>query len=135
MNNLGKITIITPPDKLFNLAPSFLMVCPSLELKQELQKILSKSIEEVNIFIYEQDDIDVDWLLSVAHMVDAVILDIDNCSDTTLKFISFLLAMPNTHYFTTDEITPYKLISKNRIYDLNWMVVPFIIDDEEDDDN
>ena len=97
--------------------------------------MLFRSIEEVNIFIYEQDDIDVDWLLSVAHMVDAVILDIDNCSDTTLKFISFLLAMPNTHYFTTDEITPYKLISKNRIYDLNWMVVPFIIDDEEDDDN
>ena len=131
--SLGKITVITPPDKVFNLTPSFLMVNPSMNLKQQLQKILSKSIEDVNIFIYEQDEFDIDWLLSVAHMTDAVIIDIDNCSEMTKRFVSFMLAMPNTHYFTTDEITPYDKISKNRVYNLDWMVVPLMTDEDEDD--
>jgi len=113
---LGQITIITPPNKIFNLNVSYLLISPSLHVKQQFQTILSNSIDDLNVFIYETDENDIDWLLSVSFMVDCVIIDIDSCNPTTKQFITFLLAQPNVHYITNDELTPYNLISKNRIY-------------------
>lgn len=129
--NLGKITLITPPDKLFNLTLSYLLIKPSVLVKEQLQTILSHSIDDINIFIFDDDDSDIEWMLSVALQVDCVIIDIDNCDPITSKFVSFLLAQPNTRYMTKDETTPYNLISKNRIYDLEQIVEQFK-DDEED---
>jgi hypothetical protein len=130
--SLGKINLITPPDKLFNLNMGYLLVKPSLYVKQQFQLILSQNIEEINVFIYDDDEQDIDWLLSVANQCDVTIIDIDNCDMITEKFITYLLAQPNTHYITNDDITPYGLINKNRIYDLEW-IVKQIHDNEEDD--
>jgi hypothetical protein len=132
--NLGKITLITPPDKLFNMNMGYLLVKPSNHIKQQFQTILSQSIDDLNVFIYDTEDIDTSWLLSVAIQVDCVIIDIDNCDSITQKFVTFMLAQPNAYYITSDEITPYKLISKNRIYNLDW-IVEQIENQEEEDDN
>jgi hypothetical protein len=131
---LGKINVITPPDKLFNLNISYLLVNPSLYVKQQFQTILSKSIDDLNIFIYEQDESDIGWLLSVSHQVDMVIIDIDYCDEITRQFVTFMLAQPTTYYITNDEVTPYNLISKNRIYDLDFIVQQLNNLDEEDDE-
>ena len=92
-----------------------------------------KSIEEINVFIYEEAEQDVDWLLSVANQCDVTIIDVDNCDPITQKFITYLLAQPNTHYITNDELTPYGLISKNRIYNLDWIVDQINEQNQEDD--
>jgi hypothetical protein len=130
--NLGKITVITPPDKLFNLTLSYLLVKPSNHVKQQFQAILSQSIDDLNVFIYDQDDNDISWLLSVAHQTDVVIIDVDNCDPITKQFVTFMIAQPYVHYITNDEITPYNLISKNRIWDLDF-IVEQIKNQEEDD--
>ncbi len=132
--NLGKITLITPPDKLFNMNMGYLLVKPSNHIKQQFQTILSQSIDDLNVFIYDTEDIDTSWLLSVAIQVDCVIIDIDNCDSITQKFVTFMLAQPNAYYITSDEITPYKLISKNRIYNLDWIVEQMKNHEDEDDD-
>lgn len=133
--NLGKITVITPPDKIFNLSLGYLLICPTLHVKQQFQSILSKSIDDLNVFIFENDESDIDWLLSVSQLVDVVIIDVDNCNTIVKQFISFLLAQPNTYYITNDEITPFNLISKNRIFNLDWIVEQIDnLEDEEDDD-
>ena len=134
--NLGKITVITPPDKLFNLTLSYLLVKPSMHVKQQFQTILSQSIDDLNVFIFDQDDTDISWLLSVAQQADVVIVDVDNCDPITKQFITFMIAQPNAHYITNDELTPYNLISKNRIYSLDSIVEQLkeSQDDEEDDD-
>jgi len=132
--NLGKITVITPPDKLFNLTLSYLLVKPSLLVKEQFQTILSKSVDDLNVFIFDENETDISWLLSVAHQVDCIIIDVDNCDKMTRPFVTFLLAQPNTHYLTNDETTPYNLISKNRIYDLNQIVEQLEEEDEDDDD-
>lgn len=131
--NLGKITVITPPDKLFNLTLSYLLVKPSVHVKQQFQAILSKSADDLNVFIYDQEDIDTSWLLSVAQQVDVIILDIDHCDSITKQFVSFMLAQGNSHYITSDEVTPYNLISKNRIYDLDQLVEQLDGFNEEED--
>jgi hypothetical protein len=135
--NLGKINLITPPDKLFNLNLSYLLVKPSVNVKKQFQTILSHNIEELNVFIYDDNETDISWLLSVSQQADITVIDIDNCDPTTKLFITFLLAQPNTHYITNDELTPYGLISKNRIWNLDAVVAAFTgeEDDDEEDDN
>lgn len=135
--NFGKITVITPPDKLFNLTPSYLLVKPSINVKQQFQSILSKSVDDLNVFIFDDNETDIDWLLSVAGRVDSVIIDIDNCDSITKQFITFILAQPNAHYITSDETTPYGLISKNRIYDLDQIVQELndLTDEDDEEDS
>jgi len=132
--NLGKITLITPPDKLFNMNLSYLLIKPSTHVKEQFQTILSKSIDDLNVFIYDTDDTDIGWLLSICRQADCIIVDIDNCDEVTKKFITFIIAQPNANYITTDEVTPYNLISKNRIYNLD-SIVESIVSEEEEDDN
>jgi hypothetical protein len=130
--NLGKITVITPPDKLFNSTLSYLLVKPSKLVKEQFQTILSRSIDDLNVFIFDTEDQDIDWLLSVAQQADCVIIDIDNCDPITQKFITYLLTEPNVHYITNDELTPYKLINQNRIFNLDW-IIEQILDEGTDD--
>jgi hypothetical protein len=113
------------------------MVKPSNHVKEQFQTILSQSIDDINVFIYDDDDQDVEWMLSVAVQADVVIIDIDNCDPLTKLFVTFMLSDANTYYITNDETTPYKLISKNRIYNLDWIIeqlkpIDFNEEDEED---
>jgi hypothetical protein len=114
---------------------SYLLVKPSNFIKQQFQTILSKSMDDLNVFMYDEQETDISWMLSVAQQVDIVIVDIDNCDTVTQKFVTFLLAQPNTHYITRDETTPYNLISKNRIWDLDQIVEQFNNEEEDDDDS
>ena len=129
--NLGKINLITPPDKLFNLNPGYLLIKPSTKVKMQFQQLLSHSMDDVNVYMYDTDEVDIEWMLSVSQQADFIIIDIDNCDLITKQFVSFLLAQPNTHYLTSDEITPWGLISRNRIYNLDWILE--VINKEEDD--
>lgn len=131
--NLGKITVITPPDKLHNLTLSYLLVKPSKDVKHQFQTILSHSIDDLNVFIFDDGDTDIDWLLSVANQADVTVIDVDNCDPITKKFVTFMLAGHNVHYITSDELTPYGLINKNRIYDLNQIIDQILGPEDEDD--
>lgn len=119
--HLGKINLITPPDKLFNDTESYLLVKPSQYVKEQFQTLLSYSINDINVFILDETDHDIEWMLSVSTHVDVIIIDIDNCDPMTRLFVTFMLAQPYAYYLTSDETTPYKLISRNRIYDLEWI--------------
>jgi hypothetical protein len=68
-------------------------------------------------------------------MSDFVIIDVDNCDPMTKLFVSVLLTQPNAYYLTTDEITPYKLLNRNRIYNLDWIneILNDTGDEEEDE--
>lgn len=130
--NLGKINLITPPDNLFNMNPGYLFIKPSTKIKMQFQTLLSSMQDDVNVYMYDTEEADIAWMLGVAQQADFIIIDIDNCDSITKNFISFILSQPNAYYITNDEITPWNLISKNRIYNLDWILE--IINSEEDDD-
>jgi hypothetical protein len=50
-----------------------------------------------------------------------VILDLDNMDSQTKNFASYLISYPNVFYLTNDELTPYNLLSTNRIFNLDWI--------------
>jgi hypothetical protein len=132
--NLGKINLITPPDKLFNQNINYLLIKPSTETKIQFQQILSQLVDDINVFIFDEKETDIDWMLSVAHQCDAVIIDLDNCDAVTKNFVSYLLSLPYCHYITTDEVTPWNLISKNRIYNLDILIQEDDEGEEEDEE-
>lgn len=129
--NIGKINLITPPDKLFNLTPGIFLIKPSNNLKIQFQEILTHIEDDMNVFIFDKDDYDVEWLLDISTQADFIVIDIDNCDNTTLKFVSFIMAQPNVHYITTDSVTPWSLINKNRIYDLKWILEKLKLEDDD----
>lgn len=133
--NLGKINLITPPDKLFNLNPGYLLVKPSTKTKMQFQQILSQCPDDLNVYVYDQDETNIEWMLSVSQQADFVIIDIDNCDPITKQFVSFMLAQPNSYFMTNDEITPWGLISRNRIYNLDWILEVLNEGDEEEDND
>jgi hypothetical protein len=116
------------------MALAYLLVKPSMQVKEQFQTILSHVEDDLNVFIFDDEDMDMGWLLSVALQVDIVIIDIDNCDPITHKFITFMLAQPNAHYITKDNTTPYNLISKNRIFDLNQIIEKIKQETDEDTD-
>lgn len=129
----SKINLITPPDKLFNYSENFLLIKPSTSIKIEFQKILAQIDVEINVYLYE-DEQNIEWLLDVLHRADICIIDIDNCDPTTKLFISYILALEGVFYITKDDITPYGLLNKNRIYDFSWMTPPGGNQDEDEDE-
>jgi len=130
--NLGKINLITPPDKLYNSNPSYFLIKPSTKIKMQFQTLLSQIDEDLNVYVFDDNENDIDWMLSVAQMADFVIIDIDNCDPITKLFVSLLLTQPNSYYLTSDEITPYRLLSRNRIYNLDW--INEVLNSTDDDD-
>ncbi len=119
---MNDITIITPPDVLYNEVFSILLIHPDDNIKNIINSILIKSRQSINLFFYDlYNDHDIDWLLSNVKKCEVVILDLDNCHSLTDRFASYIIAQPNTFYLTRDNLTPYNLISKNRIYDLSWL--------------
>ena len=135
--NLGKINLITPPDKLYNSNISYLLVKPSTKVKLQFQNMLSELDEDINVYIFDDAESDIDWLLGVSQAADVVIIDVDNCDVTTKLFVALLLTQANAHYMTSDEITPYNLISRNRIYNFDWLneVLNSTGDDEDQEEN
>jgi hypothetical protein len=133
--NLGKINLITPPDTLFNLNPGYLLVKPSTKVKMQFQTLLSACPDDINVYIYDTDEVDIAWMLNAANNSDFVIIDIDNCDEITKNFVSFILAQPNAYYMTNDELTPWNLISRNRIFNLDWILEAFKDEEPEEDED
>ena len=129
----GKINLITPPDTLFNTNLSYLLVKPSTNIKIEFQQVLSQIADDVNVYIYDESEPDIAWLLNAARQADIIIIDLDNCDPTTSLFVSLLLIQSNTVYFTEQDHNPWSILSRNRIYDFDW-ILDLDHDDDEDED-
>jgi len=117
----SRLTLITPPDKLFNQNHSVLLIHPSDGVRKQAQDILATSGGYQNIYIYnpaEEDD-DIDWLLTVAKMSDVVVLDYDNSSKSVKALASYLVSLPQTYWLTSDDWMLYNKLSPNRIYGLD----------------
>jgi hypothetical protein len=131
--NLGKINLITPPDRLYNSNVSYLLVKPSTKLKVQFQSKLSQIDDDVNVYVFDDEEHDIDWLLSVSQSTDFIIVDIDNCDQLTILFVALILTQSNAYYYTVDEVTPWHLVNRNRIYNLDWIQEVLDEDGEPDE--
>lgn len=123
MNN---IHLITPPDKLYNDSLSVLLIHPSKDVQLDLQNNILPTFDfSVNVYyydkpIYNKDDID--WLLSIFHLVNLVIIDLDNSSSHVKDICSYFIAKSKTYWLTNSVDTVYNHLSPNRIYNLSFLL-------------
>ena len=118
MNN---ITVITNPDILYNNVFSIFLIFPNNNIKQQINDLLLKCNSEIHVYLYDENTTDIEWLLTVAKLVDTIILDVDNSDVIVKNFASYLISLQKTFYLTNDITTPYNLINKNKIYDVTWL--------------
>jgi len=112
------ITLITPPDKLYNDQPSVLLVNPSDVVKNDLNEALKDTDLNINLYLYENGPLG--WLIDVAQSVDHIILDIDAMRDQWI--VGYLLNLSKTFYLTNQADSVYNIINVNRIYDINQFI-------------
>lgn len=117
------INLITAPDKLFNNNKSFLLIHCRDSIKQEFQSYIESWNSPLNIYIYDNSDEEenIDWLLSIAHIADTVIFDIDNSTQRVRNLASFIIANTNTYWLTNDTNPVYTNVSVNRVYTLDFL--------------
>jgi hypothetical protein len=121
---MTKINVITSPDVIHNKSTSFLLIQPSVGVRDQFQNLLEKFDRPMNIYLYDPADEEerkYDWLLNVSRFVDYTILDIDNLDTVERNLATYFVSLPNTFYLTNDEVTPYNILSVNRIYNLDWL--------------
>ena len=121
---MTKINLITAPDKLLNKATSIAVIHPKNETIAQVQNTIAAWEETVNIYLYNpevEEEIDIKWMLELPHICDYVIADLDNFDTFSKNFASYIISYPNVFYLTNDELTPYNIISSNRIFNVDWI--------------
>jgi len=133
----SRLNLITPPDNLFNFNPGYLIVKPSPALKLQVKQFFNAAGDDINVYIFDENDTDLQWLLSCSRMSDIIVIDIDHCDEITKNFVSFMLIHPRSFYITNDEDSPWKLISKRRIYEMDDIIdyLEEMDNNDRDDDN
>ena len=119
---MSDITVITPPDKIFNQNLNIFLLYPSDQIKTDLQNILANSTIKLNVYIYDiQDEHDIDWLLSVQKMSDVTIIDLEKLPTEVKQLESYFVSQSNTYWLTKGENIWYNKLSVNRVYDINFI--------------
>jgi hypothetical protein len=120
---MPNITVITPPDKIFNTNKSILLIYPNNSLKSDFQTLVQDWEVDFNLYLYsvEPTEQDHDWLLSIVKLVDIVIFDVDNATAEVRDLASYIIAHPHTYWLTNSPSPVYNKLSVNRIYDLSFL--------------
>lgn len=111
------VNLITSPDKLLNGNLSFLLLNPSVTVKEQFNDMLKElSDAPINLYLSE-DENDIAWVLDVAQSVNYIIIDIDNTKESQWV-IGHLLSFDKTYYLTNQAEMQYNILNINRVYDI-----------------
>ena len=111
------INLITAPDKLLNSNPSVLLVNPSDQLKENFNSHAGNINRAINLYLFENNESEIEWLLDIVSSVDYIILDIDN-TKIQQWIIGYILNFGKTFYLTNTKDIMYNIVNVNRIYEL-----------------
>ena len=121
---ISKINLITHPDQIFSDTFKILFISKNEVLKDELQKYVSESNIDIDIYLCNDVSLDnkqIDWLFNVFNMCNIVVLDLDT-ANTQIRFLaSHFIAKPKTYYLTNEVDSLYNHISNRQVYNLNFL--------------
>lgn len=122
---MNKINIITPPDFLFNDSFQLLLIYPSKDIQDEIQnKFLGSTSKDVNLYYYDKPvyaKSDLEWLVNVFNLCNTAIIDVDNTAPWARELLSYMIAKPKTFWLTNSQDSIYNILSKNRVYNLDFL--------------
>lgn len=114
----NKINLITPPDVLHNNNFSLNLINTTEEEKEKISSYLGmqKDDREINLFAYTNES-NPSWLLNRTNGNINTYINLDNTSDISVQYKSYILSKSNVYYYTDDNNTKeiYSLISANYV--------------------
>jgi len=114
----NKINLITPPDTLHNKNFSLTLINTTDEEKEKISSFLSVQADdrEINLYAYTNES-NPSWLLNRIDGKIPTYINLDNTTDISVKYTSYILSMSNIYYTTKDKNTKeiYSLISANYV--------------------
>lgn len=121
---MSDITLVTPPDKYYSQEYSFLLIYPSAVVKSQFQDLIENIDKQLVVYLYEKDnkDHEPEWLLDTFYKADCVIIDVDNCDTKVRDLVSYFIAKDKTFWLTNSGDNLYNVISKNRIFNLDFLI-------------
>ena len=120
---MPNITVVTPPDKVYNFNKSILLIYPDDAIKDQLQTLVQDIEGDFNLYLYSLEDTEQnsEWLLDLVKMCDTVIFNIDKSSPEVRQLASYIIAHTNVFWLTNAAETVYTKLSNNRVYDLSFL--------------
>lgn len=121
---MNKILLISPPDYYHGQIKKALLVNPNAGEKQAVQDWLRDNDEEIAVYIYDNNS-DLDWLINTINSVDSAYFNIDNSTDISYHYISYLIANPKVTYKSL--VMDYSPINRDKVYNIdeyiqrNWL--------------
>lgn len=118
----NKINLITPPDHLYNNNFSFNLINTNDIEKEKVSLFLKKQEDnkEINLYAYSNEN-NPNWLLKTVNGKIPTYINLDNTTDISVKYISYILSMSNVFYYTNDKNNKeiYSLINVNFVDNVN----------------
>jgi len=118
----NKINLITPPDHLYNNNFSFNLINTNDIEKEKVSLFLKKQEDnkEINLYAYSNEN-NPNWLLKTVNGKIPTYINLDNTTDISVKYISYILSMSNVYYYTNDKNNKeiYSLINVNFVDNIN----------------
>jgi len=120
---MSDLTLVTPPDKLYSTEKSFLLIYPSKVIKGQFQDLITAYKDPFTVYLYEVNDEsqDPEWLFDCFYKADYVIMDIDNCPPKIRDLTSYFISKDKTFWLTDGGENHYNIISKNRLFNLDFL--------------
>ena len=118
----NKINLITPPDNLYNHNFSLNLINTTDAEKEKISNYLGKQKDdrEINLYAYTNEN-NPTWLLNKVNGEIKTYINLDNTSDISVQYTSYILSKSNVYYYTEDKNMKevYSLISTNNVTDIN----------------
>ena len=120
----SKLLIVTSPDYHHGNMIKSLLINPTADEKNQVQEWLRDSDLEMTLYVYN-NDANITWLLNIASTADSIYFNVDNTTDLSYHYSSYLISNPKVAY--KSQHLDYSIINKDRIYNIdeyiqrNWL--------------
>lgn len=122
---MNKVTIITYPDYFHDQSKKVLIINATAEERNAINEFLLKYDIEITIYLYNNED-HIEWLLNVAKQVNNVYLNVDNSSDKSYYYMSYLVSLTNTKW--DSETIDYSILNKGKVSNINDYMARYWLD-------
>lgn len=113
---MNKVLIVTYPDYYHDKSKKFLLVNTTAEERTAVNDWLLVNPIGITLYLYNNED-HIEWLLNVANQVNTVYINVDNTSDISYHYISYLVSLTNT-FWNSREID-YSILNKGKVSNIN----------------
>jgi hypothetical protein len=121
---MNKVNFITKPDIIYADCLSILLINPNSAVTSQLQSILLKNDVACNVYFYDDSKAspeDIDWILKTFKLANVCIFDLDQSGPELRQLASYIIAKPKTYWLTNAEDSVYNHLSRNRVYNLDFL--------------